>query len=150
MQELVGTCSLFFILESDNVWNLLSPAAVQSSIAANFSGVAEKAWMLPQLGSMLSSHQGVFWLCALFIVPTVWAKDVQSLSFLGLCGFVATCTVSCAVAYTLMTGGSTSSDQLRVCVTVCVFASPVRSSSNTHTYMCVHACEPPAPCHGVY
>ena len=110
MQELIGTCSLFFILESDNVWNLLSPAAAQSSIAANFSGL----WSGP--GSMLSSHQGVFWLCALCIVPTVWAKDVQSLAILGPCGFVATCTVSCAVAYTLMTGASTSTCQWSACV----------------------------------
>lgn len=102
--ELIGTCSLFFILESDNVWNLLSPAAVQSNIAASFSG------MWSGLGSMLSSHQGVFWLCALAIVPTVWAKDVQSLSILGLCGFVATLTVSCAVAWTLLTGAPSSCD----------------------------------------
>jgi solute carrier family 32 (vesicular inhibitory amino acid transporter) len=100
--ELIGTCSLLFILESDNVWNLVNPAAMQSSIAANFTGF----WS--GLGSMLSSHQGVFWLCSLCIVPTVWAKDVKSLSILGLCGFVATCTVSCAVFWTLYTGDSLS------------------------------------------
>lgn len=96
--ELVGTCSLFLILESDNVWNLVNSSAAQANIAANFSGL----WS--GLGNLLATHQGVFWLCALLIVPTVWARDVQSLSILGLCGFVATLTVSYAVAWTFFTG----------------------------------------------
>lgn len=140
--ELVGTCSLFFILESDNMWNLLSPAAAQSSIAANFSGI----WS--GLGSLLSSHQGVFWLCALFIVPTVWAKDVKSLSFLGLCGFVATLTVSCAVAWTLFTGTLSSHlDLLNTCVCVSTVGnlsaeSSTRSLTVDHQllFRTVHSC----------
>lgn len=96
--ELVGTCSLLLILEGDNLWNLLGPA-VQSSGAS----------VLGRLGSFLSSQQGMFWLGVALVVPTVAAPNVQSLSFLGLCGFTATLTVTAAVVFTLVTGAPPSS-----------------------------------------
>lgn len=77
--ELIGTCALLLILEGDNLWNLLG-----SRIAADASAAVVVASAL--------------------VVPTVWAPNVASLSFLGLCGFAATLTVSAVLAFTLATG----------------------------------------------
>jgi solute carrier family 32 (vesicular inhibitory amino acid transporter) len=91
--ELVGTCSLLLILEGDNLWNLIGP---------KLAGGAGSA--LGGLRSLLSTQTGMFWLGVALVVPTVAAPNVQSLSFLGLCGFLATLTVTAAVALVLCTG----------------------------------------------
>ena len=94
--ELIGTCALFLILESDNVWNLLGAALKQ--VAANLGTQAGTLQML------LGTHEGIFWVCAMVIVPTVLAPNVKALAVLGIVGFAATMIVTAAVAWTLLTG----------------------------------------------
>jgi solute carrier family 32 (vesicular inhibitory amino acid transporter) len=91
--ELVGTCALLLILESDNLWNLLGPHLLEQGSAS-----------LGGLGQLVASQKEIFWLATALVVPTVCAPNVKSLSFLGLCGFVATMTVTCAIAIILFTG----------------------------------------------
>lgn len=94
--ELIGTCALFLILESDNVWDLLGDAL--KGVAASFGTQAGG------LQHLLGTHQGIFWLCAMAIVPTVLAPNVKALAVLGVAGFAATMTVTAAIAWTLFTG----------------------------------------------
>ena len=91
--ELVGTCALLLILEGDNLWNLMRPQ-VQAYGASALGG----------LGRWMTSSICAFWLGVAIVVPTVLAPDVKTLSFLGLCGFTATLTVTLAVATVLFTG----------------------------------------------
>lgn len=98
--ELIGTCALFLILESDNVWNLVGAALMET--AANLGPQATV------LQGLIGSQRGIFWLCAMAIVPTVLAPDVKALSVLGIAGFLATVTVTCAIAWTLCTGEALS------------------------------------------
>jgi len=77
--ELFGTCCLLFILEGDNMFSLLG-----KKLAENAS-------------------QYMF-IAAAIMIPTVWLPDLRSLSFLGVFGVTATCTVVASVAYTLLTG----------------------------------------------
>ncbi|EIE22996.1 hypothetical protein COCSUDRAFT_15642, partial [Coccomyxa subellipsoidea C-169] len=75
--ELLGTCALLFILEGDNLFQLL--------------------------GTKLASSSGAYMvLAAAIMVPTVWLPDLKSLSYLGFAGITATLTVTAAVAYTLL------------------------------------------------
>lgn len=85
--ELMGTCALLLILESDNLWNLLGTRVANN--AANCIFVA-----------------------ACLVVPTVWAPNVKSLSILGFFGFAATLTVTSVLAFTLLTGAPPSALQL--------------------------------------
>lgn len=78
--ELFGTCALLFILEGDNLFKLFGSTGLASS---------------PSMYMLLA---------ALVMIPTVWLPDLKTLSFLGAAGVTATCTVSAAVAYTLLTG----------------------------------------------
>ncbi|KAK9903315.1 hypothetical protein WJX75_002640 [Coccomyxa subellipsoidea] len=78
--ELLGTCALLFILEGDNLFQLLGT-------------------------KLAGSSGGYMVLAALVMVPTVWLPDLKSLSYLGFAGITATSTVTAAVAYTLLTGG---------------------------------------------
>lgn len=94
--ELIGTCALFLILESDNVWNLLGDAL--KGVAASLGT------QTGELQHLLGTHQGIFWVCAMAIVPTVLAPNVKALSVLGVAGFAATMTVTAAIAWTLLTG----------------------------------------------
>lgn len=94
--ELVGTCALFLILESDNVWNLLGAAL--ENVAANLGT------QIAGLQHLLGTHQGIFWVCAMAIVPTVFAPNVKALAVLGIAGFAATMTVTAAIAWTFLTG----------------------------------------------
>ena len=102
--ELIGTCALLLILESDNLWNLIGPA-LSSGAAPALGG----------LSSAVASPEGVFWLAVALVVPTVCAPNVKSLSFLGLCGFVATLTVTSAVAFLLVTGAPVTSPVVVLC-----------------------------------
>ncbi|CAL8465508.1 g5044 [Coccomyxa elongata] len=81
--ELLGTCALLFILEGDNLFQLMGTRWAPSS----------GAYMV---------------LAAAVMVPTVWLPDIKSLSYLGFAGITATFTVTAAVAYTLLTGGYTA------------------------------------------
>jgi vesicular inhibitory amino acid transporter len=91
--ELLGTCALLLILESDNLWNLVGPRLLEGTAPA-----------LGGLTQWVASQQAMFWVAVVLVVPTVCAPNVKSLSFLGLCGFVATLTVTAAVAFVLFTG----------------------------------------------
>eukprot|EP00892_Ulva_mutabilis_P007050 jgi/Ulvmu1/4717/UM002_0448.1 len=94
--ELIGTCALFLILESDNVWNLLGSALKDVTANIGSQGGA--------LQALLGTQEGIFWVCAMAIVPTVLAPNVKALAVLGIAGFAATMTVTAAVAWTLLTG----------------------------------------------
>lgn len=94
--ELIGTCALFLILESDNVWNLLGDAL--KGVAASLGTQAG------ELQHLLGTQRGIFWVCAMAIVPTVLAPNVKALSVLGIVGFAATMTVTAAIAWTFLTG----------------------------------------------
>lgn len=91
--ELVGTCALLVILQSDNLWDLVAPKMAEQGASA-----------FGPLGGLLSSPGRVFWFAAALLGVTITAPNVKSLSILGLCGFVATVTVSAAVALVLFTG----------------------------------------------
>jgi solute carrier family 32 (vesicular inhibitory amino acid transporter) len=91
--ELLGTCALLLILESDNLWNLLGPGLMAGTAPA-----------LGGLTQWLASQQAMFWAAVVLVIPTVCAPNVKSLSFLGLCGFVATLTVTATIAFLLVTG----------------------------------------------
>lgn len=109
--ELIGTCALFLILESDNVWNLLGSAL--KDVAARFGT------QIGTLQTLLGTHEGIFWVCAMVIVPTVLAPNVKSLAVLGIAGFAATMTVTVAVAWTLLTGAAVPLCACDVLVLLC-------------------------------
>ena len=91
--ELVGTCALLLILESDSLWSVAGPTLKEQGASA-----------LGGLGSWIATQRGVFWLAMAIVVPTVCAPNVASLSFLGVCGFAATATVTATVATLLFSG----------------------------------------------
>lgn len=77
--ELFGTCALLFILEGDNLFQLLGT-------------------------KLLSSPAAYMLAAACVMIPTVWLPDLKALSYLGFMGVSATCTCLAAVVYTYLTG----------------------------------------------
>lgn len=70
--ELFGTCCVMFILEGDNMFNLLGTSFLNNA----------SAYMLA---------------AAALMIPTVWLPDLKALSFLGIFGVSATCMVTASV-----------------------------------------------------
>eukprot|EP00873_Tetraselmis_striata_P016271 jgi/Tetstr1/436535/TSEL_025360.t1 len=77
--ELSGTCALLFILQGDNLMNLLGAKVFAAKKAAMFAAAA-------------------------VIIPTVWLPNVTALSYLGFLGVLATGAVVGTVIYTFLSG----------------------------------------------
>lgn len=77
--ELFGTCCLLFILEGDNLFNLLGTSVFKNATS----------YMLA---------------AACVMIPTVWLPSLSALSYLGFLGVSATTCTAGAVLYTLLSG----------------------------------------------
>uniref|UniRef100_A0A061SET5 Solute carrier family 32 (Vesicular inhibitory amino acid transporter) n=1 Tax=Tetraselmis sp. GSL018 TaxID=582737 RepID=A0A061SET5_9CHLO len=78
--ELFGTCALLFILQGDNLTNLLGKSVFATKKHAMIAAAA-------------------------VMIPTVWLPDVTALSYLGFLGVIATISVVGTVIFTFATGG---------------------------------------------
>lgn len=77
--ELFGTCTLLFILQGDNLLNLLGTEVFATKKLAMITAAAA-------------------------MIPTVWLPNVTALSYLGFLGVFATAAVVGTVIYTFLSG----------------------------------------------
>eukprot|EP01025_Chloroclados_australasicus_P023751 TRINITY_DN239_c1_g1_i11.p1 TRINITY_DN239_c1_g1~~TRINITY_DN239_c1_g1_i11.p1 ORF type:complete len:558 (-),score=44.77 TRINITY_DN239_c1_g1_i11:2674-4212(-) len=83
--ELIGTCSLFFILEGDHLQLLL-----QSILGRHYH--------LPSQEVLMAMSAGLF-------VPTTWLKDLGALSYVGAMGVCSALGLTGVVLYNFFAGG---------------------------------------------